>query len=97
MLDFYYINDGQQTLDDDNGKLEFAGSLNADVFHNLKKKGVIDQHFNYYSDFRWSETLLKQMHQNIKLKYKADGDIHLLFQLVDSAVERKTGLVAFGD
>lgn len=67
MLDFYYIED-EKSKPDSLGELDFAGELDDKTFHNLQKKGIIDEHFDYYSDFRWSVSILKQIRGRIKEK-----------------------------
>jgi hypothetical protein len=97
MLDFYYIADGQPKPEyADN--LEFAGELDFNVFDRLVRKGIISDDFNYYSDFRWSETLLKQIRQTIEQKQvQADTDVKKLLEVIDPALAQQTGLLAYGD
>ncbi|WP_341902236.1 hypothetical protein [Fluviicola taffensis] len=59
---------------------------------------MIDGRFDYYSDFRWGETLLKQMLQTIEDKqWYSDTDVKKLLELIDSALSKQSGLMAYGD
>lgn len=98
MLDFYFIAD--ETVKPDNGpsELDFAGALDDKTFANLQKKGIIDNRFDYYSDFRWSEVILNQIRERIDQKQLyADTDVVKLLQLINAAREKKSGLIAYGD
>lgn len=98
MLDFYFIPDNQPKPDYPDGDLAFAGGLDDRVFSNLQKKGIIDEHFDYYSDFRWNESILKQIRNRIDEKQiPADTDILKLLHLIDAALGKKVGLIAYGD
>ncbi|WP_300663085.1 hypothetical protein [Fluviicola sp.] len=98
MLDFYFINDNQTSPNYPNQDLELAGSLDAKTFDNLIRKGMIDSRLDYYSDFRWSETLVKQIRQTIEDKqFYSDTDGEKLLLLMDTAISRQSGLIAYGD
>ena len=98
MLDFYFINDNQTSPNYPNQDLELAGSLDAKTFNNLIRKGMIDSRFDYYSDFRWSEMLVKQIRQTIEDKqFYSDTDGEKLLLLMDTAISRQSGLIAYGD
>ncbi len=97
MLDFYFIVDEASKPLNGPLVLEFAGDLDDKTFANLQKKGVIDDHF-YYSDFRWSEGILKQIRERINQEQMhADTDVVKLLRLVDAALKMKSGLIAYGD
>ncbi|MDF3027047.1 MAG: hypothetical protein K0S23_1354 [Fluviicola sp.] len=97
MLDFYFI-PNDQTKPPYPTDLEFAGELDGNVFGRLQSKGIIDKRFDYYSDFRWSEVLLKQIRKTIDDKQlHSDTDVKKLLQFVDTALEKQSGLIAYGD
>jgi hypothetical protein len=98
MLDFYFLKDDVTKLDNGPSVLDFAGNLDDKTFSNLQKKGIIDNRFDYYSDFRWSELLLKQIRERIDLKQMlTDTDVVKLLRLIDAALNQKSGLIAYGD
>ncbi|WP_430406352.1 hypothetical protein [Fluviicola sp.] len=98
MLDFYFIADDQTKPNNPDRALELAGSLDAKTFDNLIQKGMIDSSFDYYSDFRWSEMLVKQIRQAIETKQMySDTDVKKLLELIDSALSKQSGLMAYGD
>lgn len=98
MLDFYFIKDDIAKTNHEPLGLDFAGDLDNKTFENLQKKGIIDDRFDYYSDFRWSEVLLNQMRERIDRKQMhTDTDVMKLLHLIDTALETKSGLIAYGD
>jgi hypothetical protein len=99
MLDFYIIKDdlAKPTYPEQLG-LVFAGGLELKTFENLQHKGIIDSRFDYYSDFRLETLLIKQIRQTIIQKqFQTDSDVKKLTQLFDSADEKQSGLIAYGD
>lgn len=97
MLDFYFIADETIKPYSPSG-LEIAGALDDKTFANLQKKGIIDDRFDFYSDFRWNEALLKQMRERIVQKQlHTDTDVVKLLRLIDTAIKNQNGLIAFGD
>lgn len=97
MLDFYYISD-KKSKPGSLQELDFAGDLDDKTFHNLQKKGIIDDRFDYYSDFRWGFAILKQIRERIVQKQlHTDTDVVKLLRLIDAALEKQVGLMAYGD
>lgn len=99
MLDFYTIKDDQANSSyPEEAGLEFAGDLDDITFDLLQNKGVIDQRFDYYSDFRWGTALIQQMQQYILQKQlQSDSDVKKLLLLLDAAEREQSGLAAYGD
>lgn len=98
MLDFYFIPDDQPFREEDARTLERAGGIEMDMFDRLQRKGIIDQRFAYYDDFRWESTLVKQLHEQVcSAKFAADTDAKHLLQILDRAMERGSGLMALCD
>ena len=99
MLDFYILKD-DQALPNHPEKLglEFVGGLDEKTFHNLQNNGIFDKRFDYYSDFRLGTPLIQQIRQTILQKQlQADPDVKILTQLLDRAVKKQSGLIAYGD
>lgn len=66
MLDFYLIDDLQAKPNYPDPKdLKFVGGLDNQTFKRLKDKKIIADRFDYYSDFRWDTTLIKQISKTI--------------------------------
>ena len=59
MLDLYLIEDDQPNYSyPDESK--FAGGLDYKSFERLKRKGLVADRFEYYSDFRWGTDMVKR-------------------------------------
>lgn len=99
MLDFYLIKDEQKKPNaPEKLGLVYIGGLEAPTFENLQNKGLIDQQFDYYSDFRWKTERIHHIQQNIAQKrLQADTDVIKLTQLLAMAAEKQCGLIAFAD
>ena len=97
MLDFYLISDSEgkpkpEKLD----SLDYAGGLESDIFDRLVRKGIIDSRFDYYSDFRWGNQLIQQIDSKAN-DLNTDTDVKKLKEIIDKAVIKESGLIAFGD
>lgn len=98
MLDFYFIPDDESFDIKDTGRLELAGGIEMELFDRLQGKGVIDQRFDYYSDFRWRSAIVKKMHEQAQnAKFSADTDVQHLLKILGQALERDSGLMALCD
>ncbi|MFH7017057.1 hypothetical protein [Flavobacterium sp. FlaQc-47] len=97
MLDFYLIHDEQITQESPSD-LEFIDNLDDKTFQNLKTKKIIPDNYDYFSDFRWNTTVIKQI-LNIASNQETqnDTDIQQLKQILSIADNRKSGLIAFAD
>jgi hypothetical protein len=97
MLDFYIISDSEEKPKPDKiDQLDYAGGLESDIFDRLVRKGIIDSRFDFYSDFRWGNQLVRQIDSKTK-EYSNDSDIKALKNIVDKAVNSESGLIAFAD
>lgn len=99
MLDFY-------TIEDDRPKpnypaqqnLKYVGGLDNKTFHNLQQKGIIDDRFDYYSDFRLGTQVIAEIRKRIETKkMEKDSDVQLLLNLLEIAEQENSGLIAYGD
>lgn len=98
MLDFYYIADTTHFKPDGTDALEKAGSIELNVFDRLQRKGIIDSRFDYFSDFRWSAVLVKQLVEKASAgKFVHDTDVKQLLHILLPAMDRGTGLAALAD
>lgn len=99
MLDFYIINDEQSSPGyPENQGFHSIGGLSNKIFESLQIKGLIDERFDYYCDFRWGSSLIKQMRQNIlKKQLQRDDDVKALMKLLDAAIIMQCGLIAYAD
>jgi hypothetical protein len=99
MLDFYLIADEEtKPAYPEKIGLVFAGSMDDGTFERLKRKQVIDERFEYYTDFRWSRALTMQMRSNImQRQLQADSDVQKLLLLLDLAGQHDSGLIAYAD
>ena len=99
MLDFYILKDDQALPNYPKQLgLEFVGGLDDKTFYNLQNEGIIDNRFDFYSHFRLGTALIKQIRETILQKQlQADADVKMLSQLFDTADNKQSGLIAFGD
>ena len=97
MLDFYLISDSEEKPKPDKlDNLDYAGGLGSDIYDRLVKKGIIDSRFDYYSDFRWGNQLVKQIESKANI-FNTDSDVIKLKKIIDKAINKELGLIAFGD
>ena len=97
MLDFYLISDSEgKPKPDKLNILDYAGGLESDIFDRLVRKGIIDSRFDYYSDFRWGNQLIQQIDSKAN-DLNTDTDVKKLKEIIDKAVIKESGLIAFGD
>lgn len=98
MLDFYFISDDAAKQNNRTSEPDFAGALDDKTFKNLQNKGIIDARFDFYSDFHWPKVFLEKMRREIDIKQiHTDSDVVRLLQLIDPAVARECGLIAYCD
>lgn len=99
MLDFYIIEDDQPKPSNlGRNNLTYAGGLDNKTFDSLRRKGIIDDRFDYYSDFRWGTQLITQIRKAIQNeKMEKDSDVQSLLTLLNTAEQKKSGLIAYGD
>jgi hypothetical protein len=99
MLDFYLIADDQaHSNHPEKAGLVLAGSLESDVFDRLKRIQLIDGRFEYYTDFRWSRTIILQLLTTIKKRQiESSTDVQKLVRLLDLADQNNSGLLACAD
>lgn len=99
MLDFYLIADHQSHSNNpEKAGLVLAGSLESDVFDRLKKIQIIGERFEYYTDFRWSRTIILQLLTTIKKRQiESSTDVQKLIRLLDLADQNNSGLLACAD
>lgn len=99
MLDFYLIQSDQPKPGyPEQVDLEFAGGLDDGTFDNLKKKGIIEDRFDYYTDFRWSASVVDQKYTEIfENKLDQDSDVKKLFEVLEKARKKECGLIAYCD
>jgi hypothetical protein len=99
MLDFYLIFDDETkpSYPEQIG-LEYAGGISFNAFENIKNIGVIDNHYDYYSDFRWNSMIIKQISEKIKQKnMKNNTHVKFLIEILDKAILNNSGLIAYCD
>ena len=99
MLDFYLIQDDQPEPEyPEQAELEFAGGLDYKSFENLKDRGLIADRFDYCTDFRWGTDLIRQINEQINKKSgKSDFDVKQLMDLLNQAIQKESGLIAYCD
>jgi hypothetical protein len=97
MLIFYLINDDHVKPNTPQEK-KHVGGLDDQTFENLKRKGIIDTRFDYYSDFRWGTAIIKQILEKISQKQiQSDNDVKELLKLLNIAEKEQSGLIAYCD
>ena len=100
MLDFYLLKDHLPKPKSFSTK-EHVGGLEYDEFENLKKLGIIEQHLDYYADFRWGlqdvERKLKMISEVAKDKRDIEIEIKEIQDILILAFNSNSGLLAIGD
>jgi hypothetical protein len=99
MLEFYLIKDDQSKPNNPrNNGLEFIGGLDENTFEDLQHREIIDRRFDYYSNFRWDTSVVRQLKETIKQKQtNLDNNIKQLLELLEKASNVQSGLIAYGD
>ena len=96
MLDFYLIKDEQKKPDyPEQENLEFVSGIDYKTYERLIHKEIIDNRFDYYSDFRWNSQMIKQIMD--KMREKKDSDFEKLNDILIKATETNNGLIAYCD
>ena len=97
MMDFYIINDDKPRPKSITG-LEFAGSLNELLFEDLQNENIIENHFDYYKDFRLTGNIVKIKLEIINSKQLNDNFAASKFkEILEKAVKQSYGLLASCD
>lgn len=105
MLDFYGIpDDTPKPHWPEKIGLERIDGLEMDDFEDLITKKLIPDRFDFWTDFRWSKSVVLEMYTAMlkaypelrenKLKIKS---VNTLFYIVNSAVKNNVGLIAYCD
>lgn len=99
MLDFYLIQDDQSTPDSpEELGLKYVGGIEFEPYKSIQRKGVLEERFQYYSDFRWSSQFISNLIVSINSKnYQSDTDVKLLMEILEDAKMENHGLVAYCD
>lgn len=99
MLDFYDIARGSETPDHpDLEKLQEIGSLDLKTFVNLQKKGIIEESYNFFSDFRWDEPkLILMLNKCNTSRFEGDTEVQQLLTIIQANAERGMDVIAYCD
>jgi len=98
MLDFYLISDSELTPKPDKlDELEYLGGLHEDVYGRLIKKGIIENRYDYYSDFRWTSNDVKLIVERFKNISSHDSDVRLLKKITEKAIKSSFGIITLCD
>ena len=98
MLDFYLLEDARPKpgYPEQDG-LKFVLGLDLETFHNLVNTGAIDPRFDYFSDFRWREQVVRQMYDRLVEAPNKTAAIDRLVDALAKAMVSKCGIVAYCD
>lgn len=95
MLDFYLIPSSTPSAKSPKS-LEYIGGIDMDCYDRLIRKGYIDSKFDYFSDFRWSKEIIKQILERIS-GFESDTDTKQLRQILIKAQKGNLSLIAYCD
>lgn len=96
MLDFYLIKEEQPKPDyPEQVDLDFVGGIDYKTYERLINKDIIDNRFDYYSDFRWNVQMINQIMD--KKGEQQDPDFEKLNNILRKAIESNSGLIAYCD
>lgn len=104
MLDFYLLPENDIHVEEkelisyvSENKLVFAGGIEAEVFERLQKFGLINEIYDYYSDFIWDTSEIKTLLKHIKTKQIRNRDAIILQTILEKAKVEGSGLFALCD
>jgi hypothetical protein len=99
MLDFYFISYEQEKPSSKELKnFELAGSVSEEDFEYFKSIKIIESRFDYYKDFRWNSVFISQKTKKlIGEKLVLDNRINQFLKILNTALDKKKGLLAFSD
>ncbi|WP_324678808.1 hypothetical protein [Hymenobacter sp. GOD-10R] len=99
MLDFFLIDDSQPRPNR-NFNLEYIGGIEDELFYELRKEGIIEPWFDYYSDFRWGSEIIARILLKLQQRPKSAAlqkEEKEFAAILQKAVDAKAGVLAFGD
>lgn len=97
MMDFYLIKDSEPIPNFPDDDLQFLGYLDLKTFNRLQKIGLISNRYDFYSDFRWSTDILKQVENQILNSSSDNSDIKKIKEIITNALEKNCGILAYCD
>jgi hypothetical protein len=106
MLDFYLIDDEQAKPSyPEQTNLEYAGGINLATFEELQRLRFIEDRFDFWTDYRWSNQQVKQKSDVLikdypdlpENRYKPEKPEKTLWMILEKAVRTGQGLIAFAD
>lgn len=105
MLDFYTIPDEMDKPGwPAKNELIRIDGLSLKDFDDLIKKKLIADRFDFWTDFRWSKSMVTAMYNVLLQKYPALREnklkikaVNKLFTILDTAVKENVGLIAYCD
>lgn len=98
MLNFYVVKDEQPNSNSlKKVTMELAGSLHEQAFEDLQQKKMIEERFDYYSDFRWSRGQVHQKFTQLKTQSTKEASVVTFLAILEKAVHQQSGLMAYSD
>ena len=94
MLDFYLIEDTTPKSQHTASGQDYLGGLEYGAFEALQVAKIIEEHLDYFKDFRWTT---EQVVGKWKLLAKSMQKDHPLTQILKKAADRNSGIIAYAD
>lgn len=92
MLDFFFIRDEQPKGSD---QVNSAGGIDYEEFIKAQDLKIIENHLDYYGDFRWKSQAVK--HKHALLNPTITIALPHLAAILRQSFAVESGLIAFGD
>lgn len=99
MLDFHLIGD-DQVIPVYSDEFKHVGGIDLEEYHRLVNKGIVEEEYSYFDDWRWDSLFVKEKYEKVKQIYNGkngDTDLIVIYNILSQAVELKMGLLAWCD
>lgn len=94
MLDFFLIPDTSSARNIASSDLDYLGGIEYEEFELLQELKIIENHLDYYKDFRWTSD---QVSSKLKLLAKLSDRKFRLAEILRKAQSAEVGVIAYGD
>ncbi len=98
MLDFYLIKANKIKPEYPEQKnLEFVGGIDMKQFKILADKGIIEDIYNYYSDFRWDKITIEIMINKLNQNTDTCLEFEKFKSILKKAINTENEIIAYCD
>lgn len=94
MLDFYLIKNTVSKPIHGTSELDYLGWIDYDEFEQLQDEKIIEEHLDYYKDFRWTSEQVASKTTRLEA-LKAKG--YRIVEILNKARHQNCGVIAYSD